>query len=315
MSAAPPEDSSPGSLHGQEHYIEEVAQRKAVRANLDWLRDNLPPVRVIYTDLDGTMMGPLGCFFRDSEWKLTLRPARALLGAHARNVDVMLVSGRHKAQLRETARLLGCMNYVAELGTELVYNLGMEVVLNIGEYEATCESVYQSILDSGVVDLLLKSYPRRLEMHTPWSEERDCTPLMRGMIDLAEARALLDERGFQVFELVDNGVIPRKSPTLDVPVTRAYHLVPRGVSKDQAARRDQELRGIPRASTVAVGDAEADVPFSGAAAAFFMVRNGLDNNPHLAPVIDETENIFVTEGKMGDGWAEVAETLLSLFAE
>jgi hypothetical protein len=302
----------PEGHHEQERYLEEVASRKSVRANLAWLRDNLLPVRVIYTDLDGTMVGPLGCFFRDSEFELTLRPARALLSAHARNIDVMLVSGRHKAQLRETARLLGCMNYVAELGTELVYNLGIKVMMNTGGLEVTSGSVYEAILDTGVVDLLLSKYPRRLEMHAPWSEERDCTPLMRGLVDLDEVRALLHEHGFDKFELVDNGVIPRTSPTLDVPVTRAYHLVPRGVSKDQAVRKDQEHRGIPAEATVAVGDAEADMAFSGVSGAFFMVKNGLDNNPHLASVIDETENIFVTEGKMGEGWAEVVETLLSL---
>jgi hydroxymethylpyrimidine pyrophosphatase-like HAD family hydrolase len=305
-------DSRSGGDARRQDYVGEVAARNSVQANLHWLRKNLLPVRVIYSDLDGTMMGPLGCFFRDSSWELTLRPARALLGAHARNVDVMLVSGRHKSQLRETARLLGCMNYVAELGTELVYNLGTEVVMNTGELEPTGGSVYRTIVETGVVDLLLQSYPRLLEMHSPWSEERDCTPLMRGLVDLDEVHALLRENGYQQFELVDNGVIPRKSPTLDVEVTRAYHLVPRGVSKEQAVRKDLELRGIPAEATVAVGDAVADIAFSRAAGAFFMVRNGLDNNPDLAGAIDEAENIFVTEGEMGDGWAEVVETLLSL---
>ncbi|MBK5094026.1 MAG: hypothetical protein JJE48_11000, partial [Actinobacteria bacterium] len=89
-------------------YIEEVAERRSIKGNLGWLRENLLPVRVIYTDIDGTMVGPLGCFFRDSEYNLTLRPARALLAAHSRNIDVMLVSGRHKSQLRESSRLLGC---------------------------------------------------------------------------------------------------------------------------------------------------------------------------------------------------------------
>ena len=307
--------STPGGDSQQQSYVREVAARKSVKANLDWLRKNLLPIRVIYTDLDGTMVGPLGCFFRDSSWELTLRPARALLGAHARNVDVMLVSGRHKSQLRETARLLGCMNYVAELGTELVYNLGTEVVMNTGDLELTGESVYRTIVETGVVDLLLQSYPRLLEMHSPWSEERDCTPLMRGLVDLDEVHALLRQHGHQQFELVDNGVIPRKSPTLDVEVTRAYHLVPRGVSKEQAVRKDQELRGIPEEATVAVGDAVADMAFSRSAGAFFMVRNGLDNNPDLAGAVDEAENIFVTEGEMGDGWAEVVETLLSLPAD
>lgn len=293
-------------------YVREVAERKSVVKNLDWLRDNLTPTRVIYTDIDGTLVGPFGCFFRDSDYELTLRPARALLAAHARNVDVMLVSGRHKSQLRETARLLGCMNYVAELGTELVYNLGLEVITNTGEFDLTCDSFYQSILDTGVVDLLLESYPRKLEMHTPWSDDRDCTPLMRGNVDLAKVEALLAETGHDRFQLVDNGVIPRKSSTLDVPETRAYHLVPRGVSKQLAVAKDQERRGFERSETVAAGDAEADLPLAESVGAFFMVRNGLDANPHLAERIDGADNVFVTEGRMGNGWAEVVETLLGL---
>jgi hydroxymethylpyrimidine pyrophosphatase-like HAD family hydrolase len=293
-------------------YIAEVADRRSLKDNLGWLRENLMPVRVIYTDIDGTLVGPLGCFFRDSEYNLTLRPARALLAAHARNIDVMLVSGRHKSQLRESSRLLGCRNYVAELGTELVYDLGAEVVMNIGDLEVKGDSVYKTILSTGVVDLLLKTYPGRLEMHSPWSEERDCTPLLRGLVDPAAVRELLRDNGLDGFELLDNGVIPRTSPTLDVPEIRAYHLVPRGVSKDQAVRRDREHRGIPRLATVAVGDAEADLPFADAAGAFFMVRNGLENNPHLAREIGESENVFVTEGKMGLGWAEVVETLIGL---
>lgn len=299
-------------MAGNKGHVEEVAGRNSISANLEWLAENLLPVSVIYTDIDGTMVGPLGCFFRDGNYNLTLRPARALLAAHSRNVDVMLVSGRHKSQLRESARLLGCMNYVAELGTELVYNLGAEVVMNIGDLEVTSGSVYETILETGVVDLLMSRYPRRLEMHTPWSEERDCTPLLRGYVDLKEVRQLFEDNGLDQFELLDNGVIPRKSPDLDVPETRAYHLVPRGVSKDQAVRKDREHRGISRGAAVAVGDAEADLPFADAVGAFFIVRNGLDSNPHLAEEIDSRENVFVTEESMGLGWAEVVETLLGL---
>ncbi len=299
-------------MSADESYIEEVARKKSVKANLKWLKDNLLPLKVIYTDIDGTMVGPLGCFFRDSEYALTLRPAKALLSALARDVDIMLVSGRHKSQLREVARLLGLMNYVAELGTEIVYNLGQEVVMNVGDLEVKCESVYQTIMDTGVVDLLLETYKGRLEMHTPWSNERDCTPLLRGYVDLHEVDELLKKNGYEIFELLDNGVIPRKSPTLDVPETRAYHLVPRGVSKDQAVLRDQQHRGLRREETVAVGDAEADLPFADVTGAFFMVKNGLLLNPHLAQEIEAMDNVFVTEEKMGLGWSEVVETLLAL---
>lgn len=292
--------------------VEEVSRLKSIRNNIDWLTENLMPVRVIYSDIDGTLVGPLGNFFMAYDGELTLRPARAMVAAHARNIDVMLVSGRHKSQLRETGRLLGCLNYVAELGTEIVYNLGMEVITNTGALELTCDSVYRSVLQTGVVDMLLEAYPRKLEMHTPWSDERDCTPLLRGYVDTGEVHERLREHSYEQFQLVDNGVIPRKSPTLDVPETRAYHLVPLGVSKELAVQKDQEHRGFKRAETVAAGDAEADLPLADAVGAFFMVRNGFDANPHLADKIAATPNVFITEGRMGDGWSEVVETLLGL---
>lgn len=292
--------------------IEEVMKAKGIEANIGWLERNLDSVRVIYSDMDGTMLGPIGCFFRDSDFELTLRPASALLEALRREVDIMLVSGRHKSQLRESARILGLRNYIAELGTELVYDMGREVLVNLGEFHVEGESVYEAIVATGVVDFLLEHYPKRLEMHTPWSEERECTPLFRGNVDVEEARKLLEEHGYEEFYLADNGVIPRKSPTLDVSETRAYHLIPKGVSKDKAVRQDQEHRSISRDETVAVGDAEADLPFAEVVGAFFIVRNGLEANPHLADQIMDADNIFVTEGRMGIGWAEVVETILAL---
>ncbi|MDD5747747.1 MAG: HAD-IIB family hydrolase [Actinomycetota bacterium] len=293
-------------------YVERVASRNSLRNNIEWIRQNLMPVKVVYSDLDGTMLGPVGCFFRDADFGLTIKPALALLNALSRNVDIMLVSGRHRSQLRETARILGCRNYVAELGTEIIYDLGANVLVNIGELEVPSGSVYDYIISTGVVDFLLDRYQRKLEMHTPWSEERDCTPLMRGYVDVKEAKKLLEENGFSQFDIIDNGVIARKSPSLDTRETRAYHIVPKGVSKEQAVLRDREYRTIKKEETVAVGDAEADLPFADVVGAFFLVRNGLESNPHLARVVDETENIFVTEEKMGLGWAEVLDVLLSI---
>lgn len=328
VDAARPNSKETEHIHVDRSYVEEVARRRSIAANLDWLRENLAPVQVIYSDLDGTMMGPMGCFFRDFDRGLTLRPAKALVAAHARNIDIMLVSGRHRKQLRETARLLGCFNYVAELGTEIVYNLGQKVVMNLGEFtfsgtendgcnddeadENGPAGVYEAILATGIVDLLFSSFPGLIEFHAPWSHERDCTPLLRGNVELSEVQALLDSNGYGQFEVVDNGVIPRKSPTLCVAETRAYHVVPKGVSKEQAVRRDREIRSIPRNATVAVGDAEADLAFHRSTGAFFIVRNGLDHNPHLASVIDSSDNIFVTQDRVGEGWAEVVETMLSL---
>jgi len=41
--------------------------------------------------------------------------------------------------------------------------------------------------------------------------------------------------------------------------------------------------------------------------AFFLVRNGLFSNPHLASVIPGYDNVMVTEGFLNEGWAEAVE--------
>lgn len=273
-----------------------------------WPRINagLDQVRVVYTDLDGTMMGPLGNFILNIEREYTLRPVRALVEALRRGVDVVPVSGRSGRQLRETARVLGLKNYIAELGVEVVYNLGEEVVIDTGALEGECADLYEHIANSGVADFLLSRYKRRIEYHTPWSDFRECTPLFRGLVDIQEVNDLLDER-FPGMVLVDNGVLPRTSPTLDVHEMRAYHLIPKGVSKEKAAAEDMRRRGFHRSETIAIGDSEADLAFAAEVGAFFLVRNGLYSNPHLVSVISACDNVVVTEGFLNEGWAEAVE--------
>jgi hydroxymethylpyrimidine pyrophosphatase-like HAD family hydrolase len=268
--------------------------------------EGLDEVRVVYTDLDGTMMGPMGNFVLNIEREYTLRPAGALVEALRRGVDVVPVSGRSGRQLRETARVLGMRNYIAELGVELVYDLGERVIVNAGVLEGECADLRETIAGTGAADFLLSRYERRIEYHTPWSNFRDCTPLFRGLIDLVEANSLLDER-FPGLVLVDNGVLPRTSPTLDVRELRAYHLMPRGVSKEGAAAEDMRLRGFRRSETIAIGDSEADLAFAAEVGVFFLVRNGLYSNPHLISAISEYDNVVVTDGFMNEGWAEAVE--------
>ena len=133
----------------------------------------LGDVRVVYTDLDGTMFGPNGCFFLNGQREYTLRPARALIETLKRGVDVVPVSGRSGRQLRENVRIMGLSNYIAELGVELVYNQGERMVINTGDFRGESGDLYRSIMCSGAVDFLLTRYPRRIEFHTPWSQFRD----------------------------------------------------------------------------------------------------------------------------------------------
>ena len=184
--------------------------------------------------------------------------------------------------------------------------LGEEVVIDTGVLEGKCADLFEYIEDSGVAEFLLSRYRRRIEYHTPWSSFRECTPLFRGLVDIQEANDLLEER-FPGLVLVDNGVLPRTSPTLDVHELRAYHLMPRGVSKEKAAAEDMRRRGFSRSEAIAIGDSEADLAFAGEVGAFFLVRNGLFSNPHLVTAISGLENVIVTEGFLNEGWAEAVE--------
>ncbi|MDI7253236.1 MAG: HAD family phosphatase, partial [Actinomycetota bacterium] len=179
-------------------------------------------------------------------------------------------------------------------------------VLNTGGLVGKCGDLYRAIMESGAVDFLLHAHPGRLEFHTPWSSYRDCTPIFRGLVDLEEVNRVLEER-YPGLELVDNGVIPRAYPGLEVPEVRAYHLVPRGVSKEKAVAEDMRRRGFERREAVAVGDSEADLAQSEVVGAFFLVRNGLLGNPHLESRIASTPNVVVTEGFLNEGWAEALE--------
>ena len=56
--------------------------------------ERLSGIKVVYTDLDGTMLGRNGSFLHDPDGKATLEPAEALLAARAALVDVVPASGR-----------------------------------------------------------------------------------------------------------------------------------------------------------------------------------------------------------------------------
>jgi hypothetical protein len=270
------------------------------------LAESLSPVRVVYTDVDGTMLGPGASFFTRFGGGYTLRPARVLVEALGRGVDVVLVSGRSGYQLRENVRLLGLRNYIAELGVEIGYDQGERVVVDTGDLEVPGEDLYRYITESGAVDFLFRRYPGRLEYHTPWSRYREHTPLFRGFLDLEEVNRELEER-FPGLALVDNGVLPFRSPTLEVSEVHAYHLMPRGVSKEKAVQKDMELRGFSREETVAVGDSLADLAFSEVVGAFFLVRNGFLANPGAVELVRERANVVVTKGYLNEGWAEALE--------
>ncbi len=64
-------------------------------------------VRCLYLDLDGTLLGKGASLLHDGEGSVALDGVRAVQACLRAGVEVVLMSGRRKAQLAEDARLLG----------------------------------------------------------------------------------------------------------------------------------------------------------------------------------------------------------------
>lgn len=267
------------------------------------------PLRAIYVDLDGTLLGPGGSLFAAPEGP-TLRAAHAVAALLEAGVLLILVSGRTRDQMREAARILSAPAYVAELGAFLVEREGYGpelVVPNLGAFGGE-GTAFEAMARSGAGAFLLERYGERLEPHTPWAfQDREATMLFRGLLDPREATEALDRAAYGWTEVLDNGVIGRPFESLDVPEVHAYHLVPRGVSKVSAARLHMERRGLDRAACAAVGDSLSDLDLASVVGKMFVVANGLGA---IGAAADGMDNVYATPSAHGLGFAEAVEALL-----
>jgi phosphoglycolate phosphatase len=268
-------------------------------------------VRRVYTDLDGTLLGPGGSLFSSSHG-VTGEPAAAVAALLAAGVDLVLVSGRTRDQVREAARTVGAAGYIAELGGLVVRREGRDEVVtrNRGAYVGR-GTAYQAIERSGAGGFLLDTHPRRLEPHTPWASlDRECSMLLRGQVDLEAARALLEANGYGWLDLEDNGIIPAPAgrfPGLDVEEVHAYHLVPKGVGKRSAVAIDRAEAGLDASSCIAVGDSISDAAMAAEVGAMFVVANG---EPALRGV-EVGPNVYLLERGHGLGFADAVLPFLA----
>jgi hydroxymethylpyrimidine pyrophosphatase-like HAD family hydrolase len=265
------------------------------------LLDRLDPV-VLFSDVDGTLVGRDGSLLADLDGRPTLAAAEALVAAGRAGLDVVLVSGRTRAQLVEACRLLGLRDAIGELGAVLV--LGREAELQWGacprELGATPA---EALARSGALAALLDAFPGRLEPHTPWAEGRQGTALLRGSVEVAEADAVLAGRGFGWARVLDNGRLRGRYPHLDGAETHAYHLLPAGVGKSAAAAAYLARRGLAAHQAAAIGDAPADLEVGAVTGAMFLVANG------AWAAGERPEQVVVTPSPAGDGWAEAVLAL------
>jgi len=267
------------------------------------LSERLSGIKVVYTDLDGTMLGRNGSFLHDRDGKATLQPAEALLAARAALVDVVPASGRALRGLQTDARLLGLATVIAEMGAQISYDFGRDVVQNFGETPKP--GMPAAIMEEvGAVKLLLERFAGLLEHHTPWSGWRECTHLFRGKVDPEEADSTLAGNGFGWLTLHDNGRLHGEYMGIPKGAARAYHLIPRGVSKGLAVAIDRERRGFAREDAVAIGDAFADLELAAEVGVFVMVCDALADDPPLAERARAMDNVLVTDRAQNLGWAD-----------
>lgn len=269
-------------------------------------------VRVIYTDVDGTMVGQAGSLFKTGEGGWTFEAAQALVEALSSGIDVVLVSGRNRRQLRDGARVMGISNYICELGAEIVYDQGKEIVSLVPGFDSGRASVYDAIAAGGAIRDLFSHFGDSLEYHTPWSNElRYYSHLLRGRVDVEEANAWLAEAGHMDLKLVDNGQLASRSESLNhLGELHAYHLLPEAVDKAGALRYDMERRGFAPEEAIALGDSWADITLAAEVGTFYLMKNGFDADPTLKNALAAHPNIVVSERDKSLGWADSVKTAI-----
>ena len=268
------------------------------------------PLRCVYTDLDGTLLGQHGSLFRDAEGNFSLKQARALEACHRAGVEVVIMSGRREAQVMADARLLGQTSYIYEAGCGVV--IDGERTLLTGDWVPDGDGTpAEKMLAAGIPDLLFERFPGRLEWHGPWHVDRVLSHLFRGRIEVAEANALLAEHGHHDLRFLDNGAIVRGMKGLDGPA-HAYHLVPGGASKAKAVAFHVRARGYAPGDCIGIGDSLEDLDAAEAVGRFFVVANGPERDPGLREAIGGRPNVTVTEGRNGDGVYEAVVTTLAV---
>jgi phosphoglycolate phosphatase len=246
-------------------------------------------IRCVYTDLDGTLLGQGASLFRTAGGDFTLLAARALEACHRADAEVVIKSGRRRAQVMEDARLIGQSSYIFEVGAAMVVD-GETTFLTDDFQPRDGESVHDQIAATGAPELLLARYEGRLEYHAPFHLGREVSHVFRGLVDAREANELLAAEGHSRLRLVDNGEIG--------PETHTFHLIPAGVSKARAVAAHMRARGYAREDCIGVGDSAEDLDVAEVVGRLFLVANAVAGDP------SRFTNVERTEAAMSEGFYE-----------
>ncbi len=282
-------------------------------------RQALGRAQVLYTDLDGTLLGRGGSLVTDYEGRADATAATAVALVNSQSLPVVMISGRNVKQLRELARLLSWRDYIAEVGCVRVVDRSAEVTYNLGDWtpglvEETGATPYEIIERTGAVAALMRAFPGKIEYHEPYHVDRLVTHALRGEVDLPAAQSILDSFTLPM-AIVDNGIIhPLRHDLTGVGTIHAYHVMPRGVAKVHAIAADLEARGLTSADAVVVGDSVTDLAIAPGVALMVLVRNALDQHG-MAEAAAAYDNVVVASRDAGHGWSELVRAWLDARAD
>ncbi len=285
------------------------------------LKERLSRVRYVFTDLDGTMLAPGSCALADAEGNPCIDFVATLLELKRAGIEVIPCSGRNRSMLHEDTRLLGLNSYIGEMGGLLMLDRSD----NRWEYFTADMpfnpiwgySPHECIEATGILDEFQNRWPGLLEYHNDMStgyKHREVTVGMRGEIPDEDARDIIRRSGAEL-DWGDNGYLNYISAptTLKLPEGvkgRAFNLMPQGLNKGRGIERFCELRSIDPAETLAIGDSESDFLAAPYVGTFICVENAL-KDPATPALIAKNDNVYITRGKVVEGWVYMANALLA----
>ncbi|MEJ2536809.1 MAG: HAD hydrolase family protein [Calditrichia bacterium] len=212
--------------------------------NINEIKERLEKVKVIYTDIDGTFVHN-GCLFC-TKYGFTLKNASAIYDLLSAGVDIVMTSGREKEKLKDTARLLGFKNYIANLGIEIVYDQGQKVITNFGVDLPDRDRLKLWNKETGVVAHIFKRYHGKVKYYKPWSDILTTHHLLVGELDFPEVSTFIDQE-YPEIRIIDNGAV---SATETFKHPHAYHIVPRQVGKKSAVAIDKRERSLKKENLI-----------------------------------------------------------------
>src|SRR3990170_6224208 len=181
-----------------------MVEYRFFRDNKKEIKENLKDLKVIYTDLDGTLFNDQGCIIKDWEGNFYFEVVKLFERIAEKNWDIVLVSGRNKLQLRYNSMLVGVKNYITELGSELVYNLGEKVYVTFDNEKYNYEITKCGKDLVNIIRILKEAFPNKIDSNLDWSIDRTFNAVFFGDVDLEKANRILKNEGYEGLVLVDN---------------------------------------------------------------------------------------------------------------